>query len=767
MIGFKPAVAGGPTNAVAPWPGLGQGGARRRVRLTLLVATLALVVTAIPHLSALGSVSDLLAPTNAPAAPADATTRASVGAAMSAMPLSFVENQGQLAAPVAYYVQGSTTSVYFTPGGVTYALSDAASTDAPSPTAPGRWAVKLDFVGANAVAPVATDPAPGVVSYFTGGAAHTGVATFGGLTYHDVWPGVDMVWSGAGAKLEYSFVVHPGADPSRIALAYSGATDVALVDGQVKVTTPWGSFADDRPLTYQDVGGQRVEVPSGFALAPGAEAGTASFGIPVGAYDTTKDLIIDPVVLVYAGWIGGTGQDLGIGIDVDNGGAAYVTGWTFSSDFPAVAGPDPTYNGGMDAFVAKVNPAGTGLVYTGYIGGSGNDEGDGIAVDGAGNAYVTGATRSTEGTFPVTGGPDVTHNGEFDAFVAKLNPQGTALLYAGYLGGSNSDLAYGVDVDAGGNAYIAGVTYSSDFPAINGPDLTANGGNGDAFVAKVNASGTGVDYAGYIGGDGGDSGNDVAVDGAGNAYVTGTTGSSEATFPVINGPDLTSAGSGDAFVARVNAAGTALDYAGYIGGSDCGAGAIPLGLCGVDRGNGISVDSAGNAYVTGETASTEATFPVMVGPDLTWNGLTDAYVAKVDPAGAFVYVGYIGGASTDPSEDVAVDGAGNAYVTGWTSSRRNTFPAKDGPDLSYNGGFDGDAFVAEVNVGGTGLVYAGYIGGRQDERGKGIAVDSAGNAYVTGFTASKRLSRSATVGPISSYQGNFDAFVAKVGHTIG
>ncbi|HEX8769752.1 MAG TPA: hypothetical protein VF711_03165, partial [Acidimicrobiales bacterium] len=201
-----------------------------------MAAAIALVVTTTPVLHSVGSVAHFLSSAPTAPAPADADTRASVGAAMSAMPLSFVQNQGQLAAPVAYYVQGSTTSVYFTPGGVTYALSDAASTDAPSPTPPGRWAVKLDFVGANAVAPVATDPAPGVVSYFTGGAAHTGVATFGGLTYHDVWPGVDMVWSGAGAKLEYSFVVHPGADPSRIALAYSGATDVALVDGQVKVT---------------------------------------------------------------------------------------------------------------------------------------------------------------------------------------------------------------------------------------------------------------------------------------------------------------------------------------------------------------------------------------------------------------------------------------------------------------------------------------------------------------------------------------------------
>ena len=281
-------------------------------------------------------------------------------------------------------------------------------------------------------------------------------------------------------------------------------------------------------------------------------------------------------------------------------------------------GPDLSFNGVNDAFVAKVNATGSGLLYAGYIGGSGDDHGRGIAVDSSGNAYVAGRTTSTQATFPVTGGPDLTFNGGEDAFVAKVNASGTALVYAGYIGGIGDDLGAGIAVDGSGNAYIAGQTDSTQatFPVTVGPDLTYNGLI-DAFVAKVNAAGTGLLYAGYIGGSSIDVAAGIAVDSSGTAYVTGFTSSTQATFPVTMGPDLTQNGSDDAFVARVNAAGTALLYAGYIGGS------------GSDNGSGIAVGSSGNAYVVGSTTSTEATFPVKVGPDLTKNLSDDAFVARI------------------------------------------------------------------------------------------------------------------------------------------
>ena len=339
--------------------------------------------------------------------------------------------------------------------------------------------------------------------------------------------------------------------------------------------------------------------------------------------------------------------------------------------------------------MAKVNAAGTALVYCGYIGGSDDDFGNAIAVDSSGNAYVTGQTFSTEATFPVTVGPDLTYNDVLfsDAFVAKVKADGTALVYCGYIGGNDEDQGNGIAVDSSGNAYVTGFTYSTQatFPVTVGPDLTFNNpGLSDAFVAKVNAAGTALVYCGYIGGSDDDFGNAIAVDGSGNAYVTGYTFSTEATFPKTVGPDLTSNGLSDAFVAKVNAAGTALVYCGYIGGSND------------DQGNGIAVDGSGNAYVTGFTASTQATFPVTVGPDLTSNGLDDAFVAKVNAGGtALAYCGYIGGSGVDQGNGIAVDSAGNAYVTGITASTQTTFPVTLGPDLTYNGG-GVDAFVVRI-----------------------------------------------------------------------
>ncbi len=697
------------------------------------------------------------------------------------LPLYFVENRGQLDARVAYYVQGRDKSIYFTSRGVTYALTGGgeakseprvrqvgfrqadwvgAPMEAP---ASQRWAVKLDFVGgAKEVTPAGEERAAAVVSYFKGPREDwkAGLPTYSSVVYRQLWPGIDLRYSGTVNRLKYEFVIQPGASPEAIRLAYRGAEVRLNGEGELEVTTPAGGFRDEKPYAYQEAAGRREEVAAAYALGAGQE-----YGFHVGAYDPSRPLVLDPAVLVYAGYIGGSGSHEGADIAVDGSGNAYVTGITTSTEatFPVTVGPDLTFNGGgftSDAFVAKVNAAGTALVYAGYIGGSGFDYGIGIAVDGSGNAYVTGITTSTEAAFPVTVGPDLTYNGgSFDGFVAKVNTGGTALVYAGYIGGSSFDVGSGIAVDGAGNAYVTGHTNSTEatFPGTVGPDLTYDGGV-DAFVAKVNAGGTALVYAGYIGGSGHDVGVGIAVDGSGNAYVTGSTTSTEATFPETVGPDLTSNGGEDAFVAKVNAAGTALVYAGYIGGSS------------FDRGLGIAVDGSGNAYVTGQTFSNEGAFPETVGPDLTFNGGDyDAFVAKVNAAGtALGYAGYIGGSGDDVGIGIAVDGSGNAYVAGWTFSTEGTFPETVGPDLTFNGGAF-DAFVAKVNAAGTALVYAGYIGGSGEDHGAGIAVDGSGNAYVTGSTSSTEATFPVTVGPdlTSNANGGYsDAFVAKISPSI-
>ena len=722
----------------------------------------------------------------APAAAGDSrVARETVLSAFGKLPLYFVENRGVYPDEVAFTIQGADKTLFFTPAGITFRLKGEDR----------AWVVKLEFVGAEDVAPRGEDRQEAVFSYFKGPRKDwkTGLRTYARVVYENLWPGIDLVYRGTMNRLKYEFLVKPGADPAKIRLRYRGVASIErTASGALAVKTSAGGFEDAPPEAWQEIDGKRVPVGMDYRL-DGGESGDAasacdaastreaastrdqastrdtasthgedgrSFGFRVGEYDATRPLVLDPAILVYCGYLGGIGDDYSYGIAADMAGNVYVTGTTNSSErtFPVLVGPDLTHSCWYtDTFVAKVNASGTRLVYCGYIGGSGDESGSGIAVDGSGHAYVTGWTASTEQSFPVTVGPDLTYNGgSYDAFVAKVTASGTGLVYCGYIGGSGIESGSGIAVDGSGNAYVAGETYSAEqtFPVTVGPDLTHNGGLSDAFVAKLAASGSSLLYCGYIGGSIGDFGSGIAIDGSGNAYVTGTTGSTEQTFPVAMGPDLTFNGGADAFVAKVNATGTGLVYCGYIGGS--------IG----DFGSGIAIDGSGNAYVTGTTGSTEQTFPVAMGPDLTFNGGADAFVAKVNATGTgLVYCGYIGGRGLDWGYAITVDGLGRAHVTGETQSTEQTFPVLSGPDVTYNGG-RGDAFVAKVAATGAGLAYCGYIGGSSDDFGRGIAVDGAGNAYVTGETQSTEQTFPVTSGPDLTHNGASDAFVARIAGTV-
>ncbi|MCX6580129.1 MAG: SBBP repeat-containing protein [Candidatus Aminicenantes bacterium] len=683
------------------------------------------------------------------------------------MPLYFIPNKGQMDKKVYYYIQGKDKTVYFTSEGITYSLD---SKDSSQPSQPSRrWVVKLEFVNAGKnVKPESLEQSGTKVSYLQGKPEqwHAGLQAAAKIIYRELWRGIDLVYYGTVNKMKYEFIVHPGADPSQIKLAYRGAESVKEnSQGQLEVQTPMGGFLDDTPEAWQEIAGKRETVSLKYAVESGKsekrgketdDAPAVTYGFTIGKYDPKQTLILDPAVLVYCGYIGGSGEVVDYGIAVDASGCAYVTGCSSSNEtaFPVTVGPDLTYNGGnYDAFVAKVKADGTGLDYCGFIGGSSVDSGVGIAVDGDGCAYISGITSSTESTFPVTVGPDLTYNGgDYDVFVAKVMTDGSGLDYCGYIGGANMDMAEGITLDASGCVYVTGRTESDQttFPVTVGPDLTHKGGQ-DAFVAKVNAAGNGLAYCGYIGGPGFDEAWEITVDASGCAYVIGNTDSDQTTFPVAGGPDLTyNGGSYDAFVAKVKANGTGLVYCGYIGGAS------------FEKGMGIAVDASGNAYVMGYTDSDQTTFPVFVGPYLTYSGCDyDAFVAKVKVDGtAFDYCGYIGGSDFDFGYGIAVDALGCAYVTGSTLSKEATFPVIDGPDLTHNGGYD--IYVAKVNASGTALDYCGYIGGSGGEVAYAIAVDGSGSAYVTGYSGSTETTFPVTVGPDLSYNGAYDAFVAKI-----
>jgi uncharacterized protein (TIGR03437 family) len=666
------------------------------------------------------------------------------------LPLYFVENVGQTDRSVRYYIPGSDKSVFFTDRAVTTSLLRRDTTD--------RWSVKLDFVDANPEShPEGLNEASARVSYFSGTPSHwkRGARTYNAIIYRELWPGIDLVYSGTSDRLKYTFHLKPGADPQRIRLAYRGADLKLLRSGELEVSTPVASFHDEAPSSFQNVSGNESAIATRFQLLDDGSTSRQTYGFALGEYDRGRELVIDPAVLLFCGFIGGQGDDVANAIAVDSVGSSYIVGRTSSpqASFPVVAGPDLLYNGGQnDAFVAKLNPAGNALVYIGYIGGVGSDEATGVAIDATGSAYVIGNTFSDQTSFPVLVGPRLTYARNGDSFVAKVNVAGTALEYCGYVGGDGRDFGNGIAVDASKAAYIVGATDSNElsFPVSIGPRLSYSG-EIDAYVAKINPTGTGFVYCGYVGGNRDDFGRDVAVNVAGEAFIAGDTESTQLTFPVVVGPDLTyNGGDRDGFVSKISATGAGILFSGYVGG------------VGSDSILSLAVDSSNSVYLTGQTNSDQTTFPVLSGPDLTFNGSTDAFVSKLNAAGtAFVYSGYIGGSGNESGLSIDIDSAGNAYIGGETSSFQSTFPVVGGPQLHANGVLDG--FVAKLNTAGNSLVYCGYLGGNANERVNGIAVSSTGIAYVAGYTESTQTTFPVVFGPDLTFNGGAtDAFVAKI-----
>ncbi len=665
------------------------------------------------------------------------------------LPLAFVPNAGQTDRRVRFSADAGGASFYFTPKEAVFAFTKGNAGQA-------RGVVlRLAFLGANAATRIEGQRlGTGRINYFIGSDPakwRTNLPAYGQVVYHDLWPGVDMVFRGDASRLKYEFVLRPGANVEDIQLSYRGA-DRLSVDraGQLLIGTPLGTLQDARPLSYQKVGGRRVPVESRFLVQPDARH-PAAYGFAVGAYDATQPLVIDPGLL-YSTYLGGNNSDLGNPIAVDAAGSAYVTGETESNDFPTTAGAfDTSFNGNNDAFVTKLNATGSALVYSTYLGGSGDDRGHGIALD-AGNAYITGETESPN--FPTTlGAFDTSFNGNVDAFVTKLNATGSApLLYSTYLGGSNADRGFEIADDGAGGAYVTGQTAGGTpvFPTTVGAFDTSFNGQTDVFVTKLNATGSApLSYSTFLGGAQNESGDGIAVDGAGSAYVTGRTAAS--AFPTTAGAfDTSHNGGDDVFVTKLNATGSAPTYSTFLGDN------------GADRGFGITFDASGSAYVTGETQSND--FPTTLGAFDTVRNGNDAFVTKLNATGTapLSYSTFLGGTSSETGFGIALDSTGNAYVTGETTS--TTFPTTVGAfDTSFNG--NSDAFVTKLNATGSApLSYSTFLGGSNGDMGQGIAVDAPNSVYVTGETNSGGANPFPTTAGAfdTTFNTDGDAFVTKL-----
>jgi len=540
------------------------------------------------------------------------------------LPLSFEANRGQTAPSAQFLAHGVGYSLFLTGNGAVFIMSrrdKQAINSALSRATTKTTVLRMNLVGANSVsAAEGLDEQAGKANYFIGNDSakwQVNIPTFGRVQYKNVYSGIDLTYYGNQRQLEYDFIVAPKADYKQIELDFKGAKKVEIerASGDLLLHTRLGVMREHQPKVYQEVNGARQEIPGWYVMR-----GHGRVGFEVGEYDTSAPLIIDPV-LVYSTYLGGSGADQGNGIAVDSSGNAYVIGTTTSTNFPTANAIQGTFGGGSfgDAFVTKLNAAGTALVYSTYLGGSSLDQGNGIAVDSSGNAYLTGLTSSTN--FPTVNPVQSANGGTSDAFIAKINSAGSAIVYSTYLGGGNSDDGVGIAVDSSGNAYVAGETQSTNFPTVN-PFQSAYGGGRDGFVTKINAAGSAYVYSTYLGGSSDDAIKSIALDSAGNAYVAGATASTNFPTATPIQPANAAAGGYNCFVTKINAAGSALVYSTYLGGSG-----------GFDVATGIAVDSSGDAYITGVTVSTDfPTANAFQGTHATDSGVNDAFVTKIRDA---------------------------------------------------------------------------------------------------------------------------------------
>ena len=571
--------------------------------------------------------------------------------------------------------------------------------------------IEQTFLNSNKVAPIGLEPSDSYSTYYTGSNQEIKRQEYAILVYKNLYDHINLEYTIKNGNLKYNFYVYPGGNPKDIQIRWNGPiTLLKTIEGiRITIQTEFGlkTLLDNQPFSYQE--GRANRISTEFIVHS-----NSTYGFTLNNYDPNQLLIIDPTIMLMSTYVGGSNDDESFAIAVDQAGNAYVTGYTSSTNFPAINAYNNTFNGIYDTFVFKYSALSQTLVYSTYVGGSDDDEGWGIAVDVSGNAYVTGATKSSD--FPTVNANKSTYSGSNDVFVFKLSESGSSLLYSTYVGGSNSDWADAIAVDLSGNVYVSGLTSSTNFPVVNANQSTNKGGP-DAFVFKLSASGLTLLYSTFVGGTYYDEAWSIAVDLSGNAFITGVTSSSD--FPMVQAINSTFGGSYDVFVSKLSASGLTLLYSTYVGGS------------GDDEGIGIGIDSNGNAYVTGFTSSSD--FPMVQAINSTFGGSYDAFVLKLDASGSTIdYSTYLGGSDVDEAFGIAVDSSGNAYITGYT--RSSDFPTFNAYNSTYGG--NADVFVSKLSTSGSTLLYSTYVGGSSDEGGLGVAIDSSGNAFVSGFTNS-------------------------------
>jgi hypothetical protein len=717
----------------------------------------------------------------------DTSARTQAAAQYSSLPLTFQANQGQTASQVKFLSQGRGYTAFLTASGMMLSLrpsegvarqSLAQGTSLRTAAAQSPAMLQFTLVGA-ASNPVVTgeEMQPGKVNYFFGNDPtkwKTNIATYGRIRYHNVYPGIDMIYYGNHRQLEYDFAIAPGADPSQIQFQIQGAKNISLdSNGDLVLDTGTGVLHFKNPVIYQESDGARIPVKGAYAMKDATHV-----GFNLAAFDSSKPTVIDPV-LAYGTYLGGSGDEEATGVAVDSNGNVYIAGYTDSTDFPSANfGSLPA--GDFHVFVAKLDPTGSTLLYADYIGGNNSDLDFALTIDSAGEAYLAGSTASSN--FPVVNAYQPTYPGSLNGFVTKVSADGSTLLYSTYLGGNGSDLPASIALDSSSNILVAGSTSSSNFPMENAYQSTISPNQGGqygtyGFLTKFTADGSALVYSTYFAG----STNApsctisscsaspssaiaaVVVDGSGSAYVGGTTNTYN--FPTTTGVYETSTYAPEnniaGFVSKFDSSGD-LTYSTYFDETS----GVMTNIA------GIAVDSLGSAYVTG-SAFGDGTFPLtstnICDPSTYGQNCEFTFITKFDPTAAtLLYSTFIGPYNLASATSIALDASNDAYVLASTNS--TTFPLVNGIEAfstegsQFQAGSTYDVIVAEVDPLGQTELFATYLGGSGTNGSAAMALDSNANIYVAGTTE-------ATDFPISlgSFQGiiggNTDSFIVKISPT--
>lgn len=666
------------------------------------------------------------------------------------LPLYFVPNQGQINGSALFYSRTShytlwfaQTALYFDQFGQIDSFSSAKAGDY------RRDVSRLEFLGANPHAIISpTGSTRHKVNYFRGADSSQwcrDIPTSRAILYRELYDHIDLKVYGKEKQIEYDWIVKPGGDVTNIRFQYEGMRGVRLDRyGDLIITTEFGTIKHAHPYCYQIIADEKIEIPGQFVRLQ-----NNTYGFDIGDYNTQHELVIDPVILVFSTYLGGGAStinnrdDRGESIAVDAKGNAYITGTTYCRDFPTTTGTyQETHAGVVDIFVTKINPSGTALLYSTFIGGPGMDFGKSISVNWKGAVSVAGSTSSP--SLPLKNPMQAQPNGKSDLILLKLNAQGNELLYCTYLGGSDEDYPMHLVQHKDGSSYIAGYTYSSDFPTTAGAFQDSYGGGGqDGFILRISSNGKNLIYSTNLGGVNRDRAYGIAVDKKGYAYITGD--SSSYNFPVTDGAFQTAyEGNSDAFVTKLNPKGSDLVYSTFFGGG-----------C-YDYSMGIDIDKKGCAYIIGQTASENLPLKNPVITKKT--GCEEAFVTKFNKTGSdIIYSTYLGGKDGDAGRRIAVHRNGFAYVTGITSSKN--FPLVNPIQAKYGGG-TGDAFITKFNKKGNKLLFSTYFGGSDKDYIRGIAVMKNKTCYVFGLTYSKNIPTKNAFQAIN--KGDSDTFIVKL-----